>query len=187
MTNEEKVNRKNRRYASHLPVLKYLFDEYDIKNVIELGMGNHSTPFFLEQDIESLVSVETDRDWIQICKEKHGVSNRQIIVYHHDVESLNHITSDYDLGFVDCKPNSIRGACVNKLIDSGVNIIVMHDFEPQFQDGYGYKKISLSEDYQLLVYQNQEPYRGWGDPWTGVIIKKSLVDEDLLKFINCEG
>lgn len=186
MTEEEKIERKNRRYASHLPVLKYLFLNYDIKNVIELGMGNHSTPFFLEQDIDGLVSVETDKDWIELCKEKHGISNRQIIVYHQDLGNFDHITSDYDLGFVDCKPNQTRGLCVNKLIQNNVDIIVMHDFEPKFRQGYGYSKISLTEDYQILTYKNKEPYRSLGDPWTGVVIKKKLINEELINFINCE-
>lgn len=186
MTDEEKRERKNRRYASHLPVLKYLFSKYDIRNVLELGMGNHSTTFFVKQDIDSLVSVETDLAWINTCKEKNGVSDKQIIVYRQDVNNFNHITSEYDFGFVDCKPNNTRGACVNKLIEHGVDIIVMHDMEPQFRQGYGYNQISLTDDYELFIYKNKEPYRSWGDPWTGVVMKKSLVNESLIKFINCE-
>lgn len=57
-------------YASHLPVLKAVMALLKPKEVLELGAGLHSTPFFLTCPIKRLVSVETDPEWaIKVTKE----------------------------------------------------------------------------------------------------------------------
>jgi hypothetical protein len=50
-------------YGSHLPVLEAVVGLIKPRSVLELGGGLHSTPFFLSQPLERLVSVETDPKW----------------------------------------------------------------------------------------------------------------------------
>lgn len=55
---------EERPYESHLPILKALAETLDLKRVIEFGAGDHSTPFFLDLDLDRFVSIESDPEWV---------------------------------------------------------------------------------------------------------------------------
>ena len=52
------------RWGSHRPVLQTLFDLYDPRTALELGMGESSTPF-LHARAETLISVENHAPWLR--------------------------------------------------------------------------------------------------------------------------
>ena len=64
-------------YATHLPVLREIGAMRPIRRVLEFGAGMYSTPLFLDRtaypDLEVLVSVEDDWEWLQRIKaERNG-------------------------------------------------------------------------------------------------------------------
>lgn len=87
-------------YGSHLPVLQAVMGLIKPRSVLELGAGDHSTPFFLSQPIERLVSVETDPKWREQIAELHIGQGR--LNLH---SSLNYLKRDslagFDLIFID--------------------------------------------------------------------------------------
>ena len=57
-------------YATHLPILKNIFDKNSIKNVFEFGCGNNSTLFF-EKKCDEVIAIEMqNEDWYQEIKKK---------------------------------------------------------------------------------------------------------------------
>ena len=86
-------------YASHLPVLEGVMGLIKPRSVLELGAGDHSTPFFLSQPIERLVSVETDPKWREQIAEMH-VDQR--LSLHSDLGYLKRDSlASFDLIFID--------------------------------------------------------------------------------------
>ena len=58
-------------FGSHIPILRKLFYHFDIKRILEFGMGDFSTTFFLDHDPELLVSLEMNDEWLAKCQTKH--------------------------------------------------------------------------------------------------------------------
>ena len=176
MLDEEKIKRKAERYRSHLPVLRMIIKEYNPLNIIEIGMGDNSTKFFLDVDFENLISVETDKEWIDRCDKEFGKKENHTVYHCKDDKPESFIRDEFDLGFVDGRPANKRGVCVNALIGKS-DIIVFHDSEPEFRVGYGYSKIRMTDEYEMFDYTAKKP-------WTSVIIKKDLVTPELKQFFS---
>lgn len=55
--------------ASHLPVLRTIGRSFDVKSVVEFGIGKHSTPMFLDREyfpsLENLYSLESNEEWLE--------------------------------------------------------------------------------------------------------------------------
>ncbi len=140
-------------YGSHLPILNLIFKAYPIKNVVEFGMGNFSTKYFMLKQCE-LMSVEMqDENWfVNLCKEllfdakdhwnpicELGAAAWKNIQYPQSI----------DLCFVDGHVDS-RADCVNFMFNKAL-IIVAHDFECNV---YHWENIIVPNNYRLIVYHN---------------------------------
>ncbi len=145
-------------YSSHLPLLRFLFLNLDIKNVLELGIGHHSTGFFRDQGVEELVSVEADGNWGKKMRD-----DGYPVVIGTLIDFVHASDTQYDLAFVDGNPASERAACVEGLFEKA-NIIVAHDTEPESNWNYHYDELILPEGFVRVDYTQTVP-------WTSVFTK----------------
>lgn len=86
-------------YASHLPVLEAVTGLLKPRSILELGAGDHSTPFFLSLPIDRLVSVESDTGWRARIAQEYASPRLNIQA------GLEHLKRDslvgFDLIFID--------------------------------------------------------------------------------------
>ena len=174
-------------WSTHQPLLKAVMELYKPAFVLELGMGDNSTPIFLNYKTK-LLSVENDSEWINYMKNKY----ENIDVIYHDLNDQNiklgthlyelteikkaEIISYYqNLKFLDLKPNllfvdqftSCRTLSINTLGDK-FDMIIYHDCQPAGIPWYSYNLIKLDE---FINYYLKTPAS-----WTALMIKK---DKDL--------
>jgi hypothetical protein len=126
-------------YATHIPILIALAQQFRIKQVLELGCGNFSTPTFLNQrvfrNLNRLDSFDNDESWIKKVSAHVGDEPR---FYPHyiagSVSSALFETSleKFDLIFVDDstsaeeRSQTIRKLSARKPANA---LIVIHDYE----------------------------------------------------------
>lgn len=51
-------------YKTHLQVMDYLFSTFPVARVLEIGMGDGSTPYFKKRGV-TLFSIDTDASWFR--------------------------------------------------------------------------------------------------------------------------
>jgi hypothetical protein len=141
--------------ASHVPVLVLLSCLFKIKSVLEIGSGPLSTHLFLDRkiysDLETLVSVETDPEWIAKMKASTAGDNR--------VKFIEHIPQrlhKYDLVFIDGpQDEKARGAVIKSMLLKRLNgLFVVHDINnPQYSARMNFK-------LKRYIFKFVVPYTG---------------------------
>jgi hypothetical protein len=140
------------RYATHVPVLRFLIEMMRPERILEFGAGEFSTPLLLSSGAE-LTSIETSIDWLaKVC---HTTS--QHIVVHWPCDSvedylLDHRLPGFDLAFVDGPVNS-RVPCVQRLFGRS-RVIVIHDSMTRC---YGWKRLVVPTPYRRFDYTQLHP------------------------------
>ncbi len=95
-------------YASHLPILEEIASKFQIRTVLEYGVGRYSTPLLLDRSkfrhVEEVVSVEHDERWLGWAKEKFANDSRHELVFcHFDALTVRaKMLNDRDLVLIDC-------------------------------------------------------------------------------------
>jgi hypothetical protein len=124
-------------YGSHVPALCSVAARYNIRSVIEYGLGRYSTPTFLNKawfpKLESLISVESDFQWLKEAEDRCGADARFTSMYC-TLEGMPKLDlPPADLTFIDCDTTdkdhhdyASRGELLKRHAqDPG--IIVIHD------------------------------------------------------------
>jgi len=141
-------------YATHLPILKNIFDKNSIKNVFEFGCGNNSTLFF-EKKCDEVIAIEMqNEDWYQEIKKKVG-NNVKLFCQlgpTQAIETLKKTNKRFDLIFVDGHGDS-RWQAINEA-SKHTNIIVAHDTETP---SYRWDLVSLDESWMKVEHTQFNP------------------------------
>jgi len=137
------------KYATHLELLEFLFRSFDIKSVVEFGLGNYSTRYFLDSGC-LLVSVETQsKEWYDRITAEFDND----LWIHHFINYKEFADVRYpdriDLVFVDGHEAN-RPEVANYFFDKA-NFIVCHDF--QKSKYYGWDRLLIPPHYRLLTWQ----------------------------------
>ena len=145
------------RYASHLPVLEAVVAEHDVRSVLEVGCGHHSTPFFLDlPNLKRLVSIETNAEWADAIREDHPAYDRlEMVVVDNSAKALeDYLLTDFDLVFIDNGDNAAeRLEVIHHVLGRTHPTVVIHDAEvPEYRD--------VIEGFPHVIV---------GVPWTAVI------------------
>jgi hypothetical protein len=164
-------------WSTHKPLLKALIDVYKVENIVELGIGLHSTKLFNEStNIKRILSIENDIKWLQLYQKNNLIKSNHIVIYHNlgnDITkqklpkdlsqhqicriadyylNLEYIIRDrFDLLFVD-NFAAYRSIAINQLFHR-FNIIVYHDSESTDFYQYYFKKDILDNysKYTLMT------------------------------------
>lgn len=194
------------KWSSHTPVLNAAIKVIQPKLIVELGIGNFSTPLLINSPAEKTFHIENDLEWFNKITQELSYSEKNNFIYH-EIDPLinksvglnnlndpvkNKIISYYSdlkeqlrsynnspkLLFVD-QFTCARVLSIN-ILSEVFDIIIYHDAE--HPDIYNYEKI----DKDLL--QNFNHYRLINPgAWTGFLIKKNLKNEEFISSIINEA
>ena len=174
-------NEKTFQWATHQPLIKGVLDLYDPKFVLELGIGENSTPLFLNY---KYLGVENNLEWINHIKEKH----RNLKLIHHNLDRQEGTLQDYynsipvrgdspRLLFVD-NYESCRLIAINTLRDK-FDLIIFHDCEPEPGARINHYDMINSEGFNVYFLKTSAN-------WTGIMIRV-IIDEgfdELSKYVT---
>ena len=154
---------------SFIPVLDFLFCITPIRLVLEFGMGQGSTPYFLSKGVE-LHSVEDDPAWMGQWKQKDNLKHKTWLrpldkmadLFDTDFKAL-----PYDLILVDSKPVS-RVNITHKSFQKA-RIIVLHDTQRK-EPSFGCDNIKIDKAYDFVEFT-------FNPAWTKVLSD----DKDILE------
>jgi hypothetical protein len=157
------------QYSTHTELLKFLMDNLAIETVLELGMGHFSTPLFRSYPGVSLVSLDSDINWVNQFSPgpNHTVGAYPLLGFARNV-------TWFDLAFVDGNPASERAACVQELLLK-TRLVVAHDTGPEDNWNYHYDEIVLPEGFVRLDYTKKSP-------WTSVFTADAEVIAKVQEF-----
>lgn len=164
-------------YATHVPILAHLILEHKIKNVMETGMGDYSTPLFVAY-CNHVFSIEMDKiDWFEkVCK-RQGVT----YLFHpflalQEKEYINAIREipPVDMAFID--GYGIRSFQVNSVFHK-TNIIVMHDTQEECHE---WKGVVIPDKTWQWVDVTSYP------TWTGVLTTRQDVVDSLRRVFKTQ-
>jgi hypothetical protein len=171
----------NHEWNSHQPLIKAVMDLYKPQFVLELGIGENSTPIFMSYNVNHLC-VESNKEWIGHIKSKYENLN---VIYHNleDIQigtHLNEITEEQKLDISDFYDNinlpdlnprllfvdqytACRTISINTLRDK-FDLIIYHDCQP---DGIEFYNYDLINDTGFVRYFLKTPIS-----WTGLLVKE---------------
>jgi hypothetical protein len=146
-------------WSTHQPLIRATMELYKPVFVLELGLGVHSTPIFLEYGPE-LLSIENDKEWLDHIKEKypnintlfHSLGELKLGTHLYEVSEKQklEITNYYiGLKFSELKPNLLfvdqytacRTLSINTLKEK-FDFIIYHDCQPAGISWYSYNLIN---------------------------------------------
>ena len=145
-------------YETHIPILTALFEATEINTVIEFGMGDYSTPFFLRR-VQRLVSVEQqDKEWYRRTAERYAAEPGGCKWAHcyrpvgtdMGLPLIQQCENDV-LGFVDGH-HAFRVAAVNAMLEHGLKTVVIHD--TGLVDYYKLRELLLPYGYNHYTYRH---------------------------------
>lgn len=159
------------RFGTHLELLEKIIEFKKISSVIEFGMGDNSTTFFIDK-VSMLTSIEMqDEKWYnKICELYKANPIWKPIKSIGPSEIFNLDYENVDLVFVDGHGET-RAKCVNHMSKYS-ETIVAHDTEAE--KVYKWSEVSLPGYFEFTDRRNQ--------PWTTVWSK----DKSLIEFLEKE-
>lgn len=143
-------------YSTHLPILEQIINNFDIKTVVETGMGFFSTKLFID-NCDKIISIEMQSDeWFdKICFEYKDSKNflpLKMIGTIGACEYLSSIKDRYDLIFIDGHGDN-RWQQINSSFDIS-DLIVVHDTE---SEAYRWNLVRLPKEWKWYDIENFHP------------------------------
>lgn len=69
-------------WSTHKPLLTSLVDVVDPGFILELGVGMHSTPIFLNSKCKDIIFVDSDDEWLEYVKKNNLFDDRHELIFH---------------------------------------------------------------------------------------------------------
>ena len=143
-------------FASHLPIFEKVFATFEIKKVLEFGLGKFSTQFFVNH-AELVVSVEQEsEEWYERIKAQvnsanwHPVfqSDPQVVFEQFDANNEN-----FDLVFNN-GASETRCLVANLVMERNVPVVVLHDAEKVWH--YQWNLLSIPSNYSRFNFRHRK-------------------------------
>ena len=143
-------------YSSHLLVFDKIFAGFEIKKVLEFGMGRYSTTFFVEH-CESVTSVEQEsQQWYETMKAEINSPNwyhffqsdPRLLFEHFDAAN-----EKFDLVFSDGAAQT-RSLVANLAMERNVPWVVLHDAEKIWY--YRWNLLNIPSNYTRFNFRHRE-------------------------------
>lgn len=185
-------------WSTHKPLLQSLLKIFNYDLIVELGLGVHSTPMFIESQAKQLIFIENDKDWLEHMKTEQSFDDRCQLIFHDlgpgiqlgtkkreltEEQKLSIINyyKDFSNNIVNQKNKLLfvdNFACARTLaiqtLYSSFDTIVYHDCQPKGIKWYEYQ-------FDETLYSNYDNFILVCDSaWTGCFIKKGLTNKELL-------
>jgi hypothetical protein len=177
-TNKNMEIGKTWQWASHQPLIKGVLDLYKPQFVLELGVGENSTPLFKGYAYHG---IENNPDWIDLIRQKYDIA-----ITFHDLDKQTTPLAEYygsialpmlfpRLLFVD-NYESCRMIAINTLRDR-FDLIIFHDCEPEPGARINHYEMINSEGF--MVYFLKTPAN-----WTALMVRDDFGFAELLQAVN---
>lgn len=187
------------KWSSHNPVIMAVQDLLQPRFIIELGVGNFSTPLLINRSAKKILHVENDKEWLDQIAINHGNDPASEFIHHGLPSSITKSTLCKDLpGYVidQCQSYyqsladrsrsislgpkllfvdhfaSIRTQAINQLA-VGFDFVIYHDAESP--EEYDYQSIDSAFDqiFDRYVLRTRSS-------WTGFFCKHGLLEAHYL-------
>lgn len=140
-------------YASHLPIFEKVFAIFEIKKVLEFGLGRFSTPFFVDH-AEVVASVEQEsKEWYERIKAQIHSGNWHAIFQPDPravFEQFDANNQHFDLVFSDGAAET-RCLVANLAMERNVPMVVLHDTEKIWY--YRWNLLSIPANYSRFNFR----------------------------------
>lgn len=185
------------KWSSHTPVIQSALDLVQPRFVLELGIGNFSTPHFLASAAERILHIENDQQWLEHVQHtftdtdhsefrlhwlgdhvnKSTGWNRLVIdqqteclTYYQDLaQEIHGLNLKSRLLFVD-HFTCLRALAINCLGDE-FDCIIYHDAETPEVYGYETIRADFADQFDHYMLHTRSS-------WTGCLIRKNSVTTD---------
>ncbi len=143
-------------YSSHLAVFEKIFAAFEVKSVLEFGLGNFSTPFFATHS-RLVVSVEQEsREWYEKIKAKINSENWHPVFQPDPREIFRHFDAAgqrFDLVFSDGLATT-RCLVANMAMERNVPLVLLHDAEKIWY--YQWNLLNIPANYSRFDFRHQQ-------------------------------
>lgn len=185
--------KKQFKWSSHNPVIMTALDLLQPAFVLELGVGNFSTPLLLQSPAKMIWHIENDRPWLDHVQQTFSTDGRSHFRYHEisdrvnkstawsslpkDLQATQHAFYENladEISRVDMDPRllfvdhftCVRTVSINHLAPK-FDWIIYHDAETP--EVYDYHKIEsrLLDSFDHYVLQT-------ASSWTGMLIRRGM-------------
>lgn len=200
--------KKQFKWSSHNPVIMTALDLLRPSLVVELGVGNFSTPLFLASSATKIWHIENDRPWLDHVLEHFKVDDRSDFRYHEISDRVNKSTAwstlptdlqaaqhtyytglAHEISQIDITPRllfvdhftCVRTLSIN-LLANQFDWVIYHDAETP--EVYGYQEIDRDLGHDFDQYELRT-----SSSWTGMLIRRDRIDSSQLHarmMANCE-
>lgn len=148
-------------FSTHQPVVIHLLNTIQEGDVLEFGMGWHSTPIMhMLCGIQgrTLLSVDTDIEWFNKFTSYQAPWHKMTNTGQVPLLSGAHPMFDhhYSIAFVDAAPAEIRQPVIERLKDIA-DYIIVHDSECVFQGRVNVYKYDFSMFKHVLHFRPMNP------------------------------
>jgi len=162
-------------YGSHQPVLIHMLNTITEGNVLELGIGNHSTPILnliCGKQGRKLLSIETDENWVNMLSSYRRDGHDIQYISRDELIKLDNPLFDkkYAIAFIDGPVAQDRQVFINKV---NADYIIVHDTDcvvKKFKDSFNYDFSAFKH-----VYHFTSCY-----PTTSVLSNLDEINKDIL-------
>lgn len=191
--------KKRFKWSSHTPAIRTALQLVPPQLVVELGVGNYSTPLFLQSSAQRIVHIENNKQWLDDIQAQYHQPGRNEFRWHSLPDKVKNSTlapslptqlieqcqqyyqnlkqevADHKTGpkllFVDHYA-SLRTLAINVLTHQ-FDIVIYHDAEVPEVYEYQHIDTALSETFQHWTLKT-------ASSWTGFMIRKNLIDAEIL-------
>jgi len=166
---------KDNTCASHMPIQMELLNNFEIKSVLELGVGYYSTKLFLER-CKNVISIESDsQEWFDKMSDFYKEYKNWKHLFLKQLSEIKEILNThkkFDLIFVD--GSEFRAEETNVSFEFA-DVIIGHDTQWWFRDRYNvpsnYKQIDFK--FFPIEYGHNAGYDE--RPWTTLFTNNESV------------
>ena len=144
--------KKMEAFSTHQPPLIHMLNTIVEGDVLEFGMGWHSTPIMhLLCGIQgrNLLSVDTDKNWFDKFKDYRAPWHQLQLSEQEPIFKGQHSMFDkhYAIAFVDAAPAQIRQPVIERIKDVA-DYVIVHDSECTFQG----RKNAYAYDFSMYKH-----------------------------------
>lgn len=148
-------------FSTHQPVLIHVLNTITEGDVLEFGMGWHSTPLMhLLCGIQGreLLSIDTDIDWFEKFREYEATWHHLDVTAQGPVYDGTHdmFHKRYAIAFIDAAPAEIRQPVIERIKDMA-DYVIVHDSECVFQGRVNVYRYDFSMYKHVLHFRPMNP------------------------------
>jgi hypothetical protein len=168
-------------FSTHQPLLIHMLNTISEGDVLEFGMGWHSTPLMhLLCGIQgrALLSVDTDKKWFDKFLGYISPWHDLLLAEQKEIYDGTHsmFKKHYVVAFVDAAPAEIRQPVIERVKDMA-DYVIVHDSECVFQGRINVYK------YDFSMYKHVMHFKPM-NPATSVLSNLDVIDPEIVRIFE---